>query len=154
VLPDPTWQSGEVPPNGLTVGTWQVDETGRSGPFEPNPDYLPFDDETPTDPTDSVLRLIMRGEDVGDRLIPSVRDAVVEIAMDDQDQPLVTPAPDGMLCVLVVTSPAQRVDSQLTNWWPIVGARLPEVVPEEVDILLNPDGLAPFRLSTTALADG
>src|SRR5262245_21921638 len=93
LLPDPSWQSGEAPPKGLTVGTWQLDQTGRPGPFEPNPDYVPFDDETPTDPADAVLRLIMRGQDVGDRLIPSVRDAVVEIAMDDQDQPFVTPAP-------------------------------------------------------------
>jgi hypothetical protein len=154
LLPDPTWQLPEPPPMGLTVGSWPLDESGRPGPFEPNPDYVPFDDETPTDPADALLRQLMNGRDVGDRLIGCVRDAIVEIAVDDQDQPFVTPDPNGVMCVLVATAPAQRTESQLKNWWPIVGARLPEVVPDEVDILLNPDGPAPFRISPAALANG
>lgn len=157
VLLDPSWRpsrSDEQPPPEAVAGRWMLDADGKPGPFQPNPDYLPGDQDTPTDPTDALLRLIMRGENVGEQLIPTVRDSVVEVAVDERDQPLVTPAPDGMLCVLVATSPAHRTGLPPDRWWPVVGSRLPEVVPEDVDILLNADGPAPFRLGTDALRDG
>lgn len=154
VLLDPKWRPGgqdEQPPPNAVVGGWMLDADDKPGPFQPNPNYVPGDDETPTDPIDALLRLVMRGENVGDQLLPTVRDGVVEIAVDEEDQPLVSPAPDGVLCVLVATAPVQRSLSTLERWWPVVGARLPEVVPDGVDILLNPDGPAPFRLSADAL---
>ncbi len=156
VLLDPKWQPSSPdmkPPPEAIVGGWMLDEHDKPGPFQPNPDYVPGDETTPTDPTDAVLRLIMRGENVGDQLIPTVRDAVVEIAVDEEDQPLISPSPDGVMSVLVATAPVQRTGLPLERWWPVVGARLPELVPDGVDILLNPDGLAPFRLSTDALRD-
>jgi hypothetical protein len=157
VLLDPSWRpgsQGEQPPSEVVAGRWPLDAAGKPGPFQPNPDYLPGDEATPTDPADALLRLIMRGENVGEQLVPTVRDAVVEIAVDEHDQPLVTPASDGMLCVLVATAPAHRTGLPPDRWWKVAGTRLPEVVPEDVDILLNPDGPAPFRLSADALRDG
>jgi hypothetical protein len=157
VLLDPQWRPASpdaAPPQEAIAGGWMVDEDGKPGPFQPNPNYVPGDDSTPTDPTDALLRLINRGEDVGDQLIPTVRDSVVEIAVDDEDQPLVSQAPDGVLSVLVATAPLQRTALPIERWWPVVGSRLPEVVPEGVDILLNPDGPAAFRLSTDALREG
>lgn len=156
VLLDPKWQPGgpdAQPPPEAIVGGWMLDADQKAGPFQPNPNYVPGDEQTPTDPTDALLRLIMRGENVGDKLIPTVRDSVVEIAVDEDDQPLLSPAPDGVLSVLVATAPIQRTGSSMDRWWPVVGGRLPEVVPDGVDILLNPDGPAPFRLSTDALRD-
>jgi hypothetical protein len=157
VLLDPAWQPAnpqtQAPPEAI-VGGWMLDEDGKAGPFQPNPDYVPGDESTPTDPTDAVLRLIAAGQDVRDQLVPTVRDAVLEIAVDDHDQPIVSPAPDGVPCVLVVTASAHKARVDAQNWWPVVGAMLPEIVPDGVDILLNPGGPASFRLSTEALRAG
>lgn len=157
VLLDPAWQPGspdESPPPEMIVGGWQLDADGKAGPFQPNPSFVPRDATTPTDPVDALLRLAARGEEVADQLLPTVRDAVVEIAVDEQDRPLVGPAPDGVPVVLVVTAPVHRSELGPERWWPVHGVRLPEIVPEGADILLNAASPAPFRLSTEALRDG
>lgn len=156
VLLDPAWQPAspdQQPPPEKIVGGWMLDEAGNAGPFEPNPNFVPQDESTPTDPVDALLRLVQRGEDVGDQLLATIKDAVVEIAVDDEDEALVGPGADGKMVVLVVTAPVQRAEIGVEQWRRIHGVRLPEVVPEDVDILLNPDGSAPFRLSTDALRE-
>jgi hypothetical protein len=154
VLLDPGWQpetEGQQAPPAAVVGGWMLDEAGKPGPFQPNPGYLPGDESTPTDPTDAVLRLLIAGQDVGDQVVPTVRDAVLEIAVDDQDQPMVSQAPDGKPSVLVATAPVHKQRLDVQRWWPVVGTNLPEIVPAGVDILLNPGSPASFRLSTDAL---
>jgi hypothetical protein len=154
VLLDPSWHPanpGQQAPPEAVAGGWMLDEHGKPGPFQPNPGYVPGDESTPTDPTDAVLRLIVRGEDVADRLVPTVRDAVLEIAVDDQDQPMVNAAPDGKPSVLVTTAPMHKQRLDVQRWWPVVGTKLPEIVPAGVDVLLNPGGPASFRLATEAL---
>lgn len=157
VLLDPAWRpanpAAQAPPEAV-VGGWMLDEDGKPGPFQPNPDYVPGDESTPTDPADAVLRLLAAGQDVGDQLVPTVRDAVLEIAVDEQDQPIVSAAPDGVPCVLVATAPVHRERVDVRDWWPVVGAKLPEIVPQGMDVLLNPGGPASFRLSTEALRAG
>jgi hypothetical protein len=154
VLLDPNWHQATpdqpAPPEAI-VGGWMLDEDGKAGPFQPNPDYLPGDDATPTDPTDAVLRLIIRGENVGDQLVPTVRDSVLEIAVDEADQPLVSVAPDGVPSVLVATASVHKERVAVERWWPVEGTTLGEIVPEGADVLLNPGGPASFRLSTEAL---
>ncbi|MFE7742833.1 type VII secretion system-associated protein [Nocardia sp. NPDC057455] len=115
------------PPTEAVVGGWIMVEGGEAGPFQPNPEYLPGDDETPTDPTDALLRSVAAGKPVGDELLAPIRDSVVEIACDEQDQPIVDTAPDGVPCVLVATAEAQKVDVGSDRWWPI--ARLDPAVP-------------------------
>lgn len=156
LLVDPNWQAthpDQAPPNEAMVGGWLLDEAGQKGPFQPNPDFVPRDDVTPTDPTDAVLRLIARGEAGVDELVASLRDGIVEIALHTEAEPLVVMSPDNVRCVLVVTAPAHRnrLDLAPDQWAPLPGAELAEVIPEGLDILLNPDGPAGFRLVAEVL---
>jgi hypothetical protein len=155
VLFDPAWQrtdDGQPPPE-VVVGGWRLDAEGKPGPFEPNPGFVPGSPDSPSDPVDAVLRRVGRGEDVGDQLVPAVRDSMVEIAVDSEGRPVVAPAPDGVPCVGVATAPSHKARVAAENWRSLVGKDLPAVVPPGVGILLNPDGPASFRLVVDALAD-
>lgn len=154
VLLDPQWQassSGELPPAEVIAGGWLLDEAGETGPFQPNPDYVPLDASTPTDPTDAVLRLIAEGEQLGERLVATLRESVVQIACDRDNEPVVGSAPDGVRCVFVATAVLHQQGVSADRWWPVVGGKLPDIVPASTDILLNPGGPAQFRLVTDAL---
>lgn len=154
MLIDPGWQESApdaVPPEKMIVGGWMLDEDGDPGPFQPNPNYLPVDDSSPTDPTDAVLRRSARGDDVGDEIIPTLCDAVVEIGCDEYNEPLVGSAPDGVPCVAVVTAAVHKRRVEADRWWPVLGSALPGLVPPGADILLNPGSPAQFRLLTQAL---
>ncbi|MGW4720626.1 hypothetical protein [Nocardia sp. NPDC004260] len=39
----------------------------------------------------------------------------------------------------------------MPRWIPILGTRLPEIVPDDTDVLFNPAGDHPFGLTTTAI---
>ncbi|MCU1640376.1 MAG: hypothetical protein JWN03_651 [Nocardia sp.] len=155
VLVDPSWQETTpevMPPSGAILGGWKVGEEGKPGPFEPNPNYVPADDSLPTDPLDAVLRRVANGDDItGDEVIAALRDAVVEIGCDNQNHPLIGPAPDGVPCVAVATAAIHKDRVEADRWWPVLGAGLPDIVPVDVDILLNPGSSAQFLLRTRSL---
>lgn len=154
ILADPGWQASdpdEAPPPEAMVGGWLLDDEGKKGPFRPNPDFAPRDNVTPTDPTDAVLRLLSRGETGKDDLVSALRDGIVEIAMRDEHEPLVVVSPDNVRCVLVVTAPAHRNRLDFRQWTALPGDRLVEAVPVGLDILINPDGPAGFRLMADVL---
>ncbi|MFB8281111.1 type VII secretion system-associated protein [Nocardia colli] len=153
MLLDPSWLPTryESPPVEAMVGGWQVNADGGIGPFQPNPDYLPSAATVPTDPTDALLRMAAQGKDIGDELVPRLLASVVEIGCDEHDQPVIRTAPDGVPCVVVATAALQRAGVAADRWWPILGSRLLDVVPPDADILLNPGGLAAFRLIAGAL---
>ncbi len=154
VLVDPIWEPStgrSAPPAGVIVGGWMLNDDGTTGPFRPNPGYLPSDDTVPTDPTDAVLRLIAEGEPLGDELLIRICDSVVEIGCDEDNQPLIGAAPDGTSCVVVATAEVQKTGLEVDRWQQIPGETLPDVVPPDTDILLNPNGRAPFRCIADAL---
>jgi hypothetical protein len=156
VLVDPGWEAGspeEPPPAEVMVGGWPLDAEGRPGKFEPNPDFVPSSEQVPTDPADAVLRLLARGEVEVDELIPTLRDAVLQLAVSESGHVMVGPAPDDAACVAVVTSPLHQARTGIAHWAPITADELADVVPPETDILLNPGGPAPMRLLTVALRD-
>ncbi|WP_328406951.1 type VII secretion system-associated protein [Nocardia sp. NBC_00403] len=149
VLPAPSWNPdgpSATPPPEATVGGWMVEVDGTIGPFEPNPGYLPADDSTPSDPIDAMLRLIAAGEKLGDELVAMICHSVVEIGCGDDDLPLIGAAPDGAPCVVVATAAVQKRTVDVDRWMLMVGSDLPRIVPRGVDIMLNPSGVAPFRL--------
>ena len=157
VLLDPAWQprsDGEQPPPHAIAGGWPLAPDGSRGRFEPNPDFVPAARTTPTDPVDAVLRLIAEGRTQVDELIPTVRDAVLEIALSEDGFPLVGPAPDDAPCVAVVTAPSHRKDmAAVERWGSVTAEDLLDLLPPRTDILLNPDGPAPMRLLASALRD-
>ncbi|MFC9434751.1 type VII secretion system-associated protein [Nocardia sp. NPDC057030] len=154
VLVDPNWHAdtaGDSPPPEVMVGGWMLDTDDALGPFHPNPQYMPLTDSTPSDPVDAILQLIARGEDRAGEIIPALQNQVVQIACDDSDQPVIGSAPDGVSCALVITAEIHKRRLSVPRWWPVVGKMLPEIVPLEADILVNPDGDRQFRLANSAL---
>jgi hypothetical protein len=154
VLVDPNWQpdtAEDSPPSELMVGGWMVEANGTLGPFHPNPRYVPLTDSTPSDPIDAILQLITQGEDRAGEIVPALWNQVVQIACDDNDRPVIGSAPDGVSCALVVTAEIHKQRMSVPRWWPVIGRKLPEIMPPEADILVNPNGDRQFRLTTSAL---
>lgn len=155
VLVDPTWTSTdheEAPPRTAMVGGWPLDEDGNPGPFLPSPEFVPSGPEVPTDPTDAVLRLLTSGEDVADQIVPTLLDAIVEIAVDEDGRPLVGTDPAGVACVAVATAPAHKRAVGDVQWQQIAGADLVHVLPVDTDVMVNPAGPSPLRLYAAALS--
>ncbi|GLY66739.1 type VII secretion system-associated protein [Amycolatopsis taiwanensis] len=156
VLLDPAWQprfEGEQPPTQALVGGWPLDEQGNPGRFEPNPEYVPSTASSPSDPADAVMRLMIEGKAPADALVPTVRDAMLELAVSEDGYPLVGPAPDGAPCVAVVTAPTHRARVEADNWAQVTAEQLLDALPPDTDILLNPGGPASTRLLASALRD-
>lgn len=150
---DPRWQPSEtsqVPPSSMILGGWMLDGD-IAGPFQPNPEYLPAGD-SPCDPVDAVLRLATGGDDVGAEIVSAVRNSVVDVGCDEHDQPLIGTSPDGIACIVVATAVVYKQGVDVERWNPILGSLLLQIVPPDVDIMLNPEGPAPFRLRAEALA--
>lgn len=155
VLPAPTWNppapSSAIPSKEI-VGGWPIQEDGRIGPFRPNPKYLPADNLKPSDPIDAILRLIAAGEkDLGDELVTMLCHSVIEIGCDARYSPQVGTLMDSVPCIVAATAEVQKRSVNVPHWMPVLGSRLPQVVPQGVDVALNPNGAAPFRLLITAI---
>lgn len=151
---DPAWTATEaepVPPTTALVGGCRVRPDGTAGPFEPNPEYQPFDDQTPTDPIDAIIRRIVAGERLSEELRITIEHSLVEIACRTDDQLFTVDAPDGTLCAVMVTAAIQRIGIDAARWKTLVGADLGSIIPARVDILINPIGHAPLRLNTDRL---
>ncbi|PMR59984.1 hypothetical protein C1A38_16305 [Verrucosispora sp. ts21] len=146
-------QSRAVPPVASIVGGWLVDDDGTVGAFEPNPLYLPADQDAPTGPVDAAARLVADGRADPDLVLLALRDSLTEIAVDDEGRVIVTPAPDGVPCVLVATGAADRRRVQAAGWRQVSAVELVQLLPEEVDVLLNPGGTASMRLFAGALRE-
>ncbi|MCX4095531.1 type VII secretion system-associated protein [Nocardia sp. alder85J] len=154
VLVDPAWNTTAVgsPPVEMIVGGWMLDEDGTTRPFQPNPGYRPSTETAPSDPVDAVLRRISAGENrLGEELLTTLRDTVVEIGCDEHKRPLIGSAPDGVDCVVVATAELQKAGIDADRWVPVHGRLLPDIIPPGADILINPNGRAPFRLATDTL---
>jgi hypothetical protein len=156
VLIDPEWRPrfpDEQPPTEAMVGGWLLDEQGNPGRFQPNPNFVPATDASPTDPIDAVIRLVNRGEVGVDALVPTVRDAMLEVAVSPEGHLLIGPAPDGAPCVGVATAAVHRERAGGEHWAQVTADQLLEVLPADTDILLNPGGPAAMRLFASALRD-
>ncbi|WP_217208924.1 type VII secretion system-associated protein [Streptomyces sp. AC550_RSS872] len=139
-------------PMDLMVGGWPLDEDGRCGPFEPNPRYVPDSAAKPTDPIHALLRLLVKGHASVDRLLALLRHTILEVAYDEQGRPRLVNAPNGALCLPVVTAALHTRRLPPARWERVLGRELPEVAPAGVDILLNPGDRAQVLLFTKGLS--
>ncbi|WP_133794407.1 type VII secretion system-associated protein [Actinokineospora alba] len=150
LLTDSAWEpasEGESPPIEAVVGMWPVEEGGKLGKFQPNPDHVPSDEDSPTDPVDAVLRLVLQGRAEAEHIQLMLRDSLFDIAMNGDGRPLVTKSPDDIPCVVVATGEAHRRRYSAPDWKRIDLDELVVMLADGVDVLFNPGGVASVRLT-------
>jgi hypothetical protein len=159
---DPAWQpqpqpdSEEAPPPPLevVVGVWLAGADGTTGPFRPNPYYVPSSPFSPTDPMDAVLRLISRDEADWDTVFSILRDSEFGVALDVEGDPVLAASPDDVQCLLATTAPAHRAAVQADTWRDVSASQLLALLREnEVDLLINPGAVTSTRLLAATVAD-
>lgn len=148
VLVDPSRsdQAGESPPVEAMIGAWPLRPDGTALPFQPNPDYRPPTPDSPTDLVDAAAQLVIAGRAAGESVLWALRDSVHWLAVDETGTPEVDNAPDGVPCVLVVTSGTHRDRVRGPRWRELTGPELAAVLPEQTDVMINVGGPAAMRL--------
>lgn len=157
VLIDPGWRGDtpqSTPPAEVMVGGWTVNPDRKLGLFEPNPRYRPLHSSTPTDPIDALARLTAAGEDHRADIIRVLRDTVVQIGCDQDNEPVVVSPDTGVPCVLVVTAEIHKQQATIPRWWPIVGNTLADIIPDGVDVLFNAGSANQLRFTKNTLSQG
>ncbi|WP_112266604.1 type VII secretion system-associated protein [Lentzea terrae] len=163
-LIDPSWQAenGEAkPPLEAVLGGWFVAEDGATSRFHANPDYEARTPDSPTDPVDAVLRLVIRGESEPDQLLDVMAESVFGLAVNAENTPVVVMSPDDVPCVIAATAPAhsRRIAENeglqdVEAWAEVDLKQLVGVLPEEgVDVLLNPGASSSMRLIAATLRE-
>lgn len=149
LLMDPTWRpaEGAAPPPEAVVGLWPVDEDGGLGRFRPNRDYRPAGGNSPTDPLDAVLRLVLQARAETSHLQLVLRDAALDLAVNADGRPLITRSPDDVPCVVVVTGEPHRDRLTPPGWHRVDLDELVVHLADGVDVLINPGGPASTRLT-------
>ncbi|MEU4470086.1 type VII secretion system-associated protein [Micromonospora sp. NPDC023888] len=146
--------AADVPPVEAIVGGWLVDDDGTVGEFESNPLYRPRNADSPTSPVDAAVKLVAAGRADADLVLLALRDSLVDLALDEAGDVLVASAPDGVTCVLVVTSAADQVRiDDVPQWRQVDVYELLRLLPSGLDVLLNPAGPRAMRLLASALRD-
>ncbi|PRY38968.1 type VII secretion system-associated protein [Umezawaea tangerina] len=156
LLIDPAWTpagENDVPPLESVVGLWPVEEDGKPGKFRPNPEYLPSDDNSPSDPLDAVLRLVVQGRAEAEHIQLLLRDSLFDLALNGDGRPLITKSPDDVPCVVVATGEAHRRRIGSPDWQRIEIHELVVALADGVDVLVNPGGPASVRLTGDFLRD-
>ncbi|GAA3680718.1 hypothetical protein GCM10022267_79350 [Lentzea roselyniae] len=145
---EPALQEIEGPPQEAVVGGWLVQADGTVGRFRANPGYQPSHPESPTDPVDATLQLLVRGEVDSDALFAVIQESVFDVALGEGGKPIIAPAPDDVPSLLVSTAPAHRFRVHADDWRAEVTAgELSGLLQEYgVDVLFNPGGPASVRL--------
>jgi hypothetical protein len=150
LLMDPSWDPEpdvEVPPIDAIIGLWPLHDDGTIGRFRANPDYVPHDENSATDPLDAVLRLAMSGQADAEQLQLMLRDSLFEIGMNGDGRPLIARSPDDVPCVVVVTSASHRARVDPPAWRRADLEDLVQLLADGVDVLINPRGPASTRLT-------
>ncbi|ANY07698.1 type VII secretion system-associated protein [Pseudonocardia sp. HH130630-07] len=140
------------------IGGWEVDADGATGRFLPNPEHVPSGPDVPSDPVDAVLRGMARSETDGEELLAALGDLDLAIGHDETGSVVVAPGPDGVHCVLAATAlrhcgpAAAAADPTVDEWRFCSVGELVEVLPTQgIDVLLNPLGPAPMRITAADL---
>lgn len=171
-LIDPAWQAeqaakaegtgaDERPPLEAVVGGWFVEQDGATSRFHANPAYEPAKPDSPTDPVDATLQLVVRGEAEAGQLLSTMVEGTFGIAVGKDNTPVVVLSPDEVPSVLVATAPAhsRRISEaealeDVDAWAEVTLAQLVGLLPEEgIDVLLNPGAPSSMRLIAAVLKE-
>lgn len=150
LLMDPAWRpasENDPPPVEAVVGLWPVEEGGSVGKFRANPEYVPSDENSPSDPLDAVLRLVLQGRAEMQHIQLMLRDSLFDVAMNGDGRPLVTKSPDDIACVVVTTGEPHRMRVSSPDWRRVDLEEVVDLLADGVDVLFNPGGPASVRLT-------
>ncbi|WP_244199761.1 type VII secretion system-associated protein [Amycolatopsis thailandensis] len=150
LLLDPAWspsEEGQEPPVEAVVGMWPVLEENRVGKFRGNPEYRPTDENSPADPLDAVLRLMIEGSAETEQLQAMLCGTLMDVAMNGDGRPLVMKSPDDIRCVVVATAGSYRDLVVSPSWLRTDLAGLIELLEDQYDVLFNSGGPASVRLT-------
>jgi hypothetical protein len=100
----------------------------------------------PGDRLEELFRLAARGQVPAEQLRLALCRSRFDVALDGDGRPLIGPSPDGRPCVAVATSVAHRERVTAAGWRRVDLPDLVCLLPDRVDVLVNPTGPAPFRL--------
>ncbi|OLR92187.1 type VII secretion system-associated protein [Actinokineospora bangkokensis] len=145
----PAWRGAPgdgPPPTECVVGGWPLTDSGEPGLFHANPGYVPPDPDSPTDPVDAVLRLMVAGQAEPDRLYWALRGAVFHLAVDDAGEAIVMRVPGAGEFVMIATAAVHRGRVLAQGWRDVDLGTLVAVVGEGTDVLINPGGCAAARV--------
>ncbi|GLY54513.1 type VII secretion system-associated protein [Lentzea sp. NBRC 102530] len=150
LLMDPAWHpktEDETPPIEAVVGMWPVESDGTLGKFRANPEHVPSDAESPTDPLDAVLRLVMQQRAEAEHIQLMLRDSLFDIAMNGDGRPLIMNSPDQLQCVVIATGELHRQRVSAPDWRRIDLEELVVLLADGIDVFFNPGSPAAVRLT-------
>lgn len=159
LLVDPDWDSDDLdlddiddideqqPPIEVVIGYWPVSDDGTIRPYQENPRYRPATEQSATDAIDAVLRMIYTEDADAEHLLIVVRDAQFDLALAEDGNPMTAMSPDDVECVLVATGKSHQKRVPAADWQRVGIVELADLLPDDIDVLFNPDGPATSRVS-------
>ncbi|MET7468185.1 type VII secretion system-associated protein [Micromonospora sp. NPDC005222] len=99
------------------------------------------------EPLGSLLRRMMRGDAPIEQVQSALRGSRLDLAMNGDGRPLVVTSFDDVRCVAVATSAEERARTFAPQWRPVETAELAELLPDGIDVLVDPGGPEPVRLA-------
>ncbi|MEU4814176.1 type VII secretion system-associated protein [Micromonospora aurantiaca] len=99
------------------------------------------------EPLDVLLHRMMRGDAAIDQVQSALRASPLDLAMNGDGRPLVVRSFDDLPCVVVATSADERARTFAPGWRRVEAAELAELLPDGIDVLVDPNGPEPVRLA-------
>ncbi|WP_433493515.1 type VII secretion system-associated protein [Micromonospora sp. CA-248089] len=99
------------------------------------------------EPLDALLRGMMRGDATVEQVQSALRGSPLDLAMNGDGRPLVVRSFDDVRCVVVATSADERDRTFAPEWRRVEAAELAELLPDGIDVLVDPGGPEPVRLA-------
>ncbi|WBB89953.1 type VII secretion system-associated protein [Verrucosispora sp. WMMC514] len=150
---EPDEEPTQAPAVETIVGGWLVEDDGTIGRFESNPLYQPRNPDSPTSAVDAAVKLVATDRaDVG-LVLRTLRDSLVMVALDETGDVAVATAPDGVACVVVASGALDQSRVDAPQWRQVDLAELVRLLPDGLDVLVNPGGPRSMRLLADALRE-
>ncbi|MEU7761342.1 MULTISPECIES: type VII secretion system-associated protein [Micromonospora] len=99
------------------------------------------------EPLDVLLRRMMRGDATIEQVQSALRGARLDLAMNGDGRPLVVRSFDDVPCVTVATTDEERARTFAPEWRRVEVVELAELLPDGIDVLVDPNGPEPARLA-------
>ncbi|MEU4791999.1 type VII secretion system-associated protein [Micromonospora tulbaghiae] len=103
------------------------------------------------EPLDVLLRRMMRGDAEVEQVQAALRASPLDLAMNGDGRPLVVRSFDDTPCVVVATSADERARTFAPQWRRVEAAELAELLPDGIDVLVDPGGPEPVRLAAAVV---